>query len=340
MIRKKINSKDAPDIEQVCKNCDTKFIGRFCPNCSQSVKEFEQPISFMIVDFVGNMFAFDTRFWTTFKAVLYKPGTMTNEFVKGHRARYMPPFRFYIFMSFVFFFLLNYSINKNFNAENFKNFEDNNTTVVDSIKKIKVDSIIRSQLSLELGKETADSITNKTLEYIYKNKITNSLSSANIDLNDNIGIGNDTFNELKKFQSDLEAHPDFYISKALSYISWALFLFMPFFAFLLWMFFRKSYRYYVVHLIFAINQHAFLFIVLSVIIMINLILPSSISSYSSILLLSLPIYHFVGSKRLYKKSNYATIIRLLCAGLIYAFILLISFSILITISTFGIEKFL
>ncbi|MGB5989635.1 MAG: DUF3667 domain-containing protein [Marinifilaceae bacterium] len=308
-----------------CKNCNTEFIGKFCPNCSQSVKEFEQPIGFMIVDFVGNMFAFDTRFWKTFKAVLYQPGHMANSFVEGHRVRYMPPFRFYIFISFIFFFLLNYNISNNFQDQMSK--ENGNISITDSLKRMEADSIIRAELVNKFGKKKTDSIVAKIQkEFIYKEK------SEFIDVNieNNISDDDDLKGiKFKKLYKDAKAHPEYYISKVLTYISWSLFLLMPFFAFLLWVFFRKSYRFYIIHLIFAINQHAFLFIILSLITTISIIFPAFISVKSPYLLLLLPIYHYIGGKQLYKQTVKTTILRLITIGLIYWFIVLIGIAIMI-----------
>lgn len=88
-----------------CKNCEHTFEGKFCPNCGQSVFEYQRPFRFLLADFTGNLFAFDTRFWKSLKALTIKPGRLTKDFIQGKRARYMPPFRFYIFVSFLFFFV-------------------------------------------------------------------------------------------------------------------------------------------------------------------------------------------------------------------------------------------
>jgi hypothetical protein len=105
--------KDHPNPTVVCKNCGRKFTGKFCPDCGQSIKEFEKPFSFLIIDLTGNIFAFDTRFRKTFINVLARPGHLTFDYLKGHRARYMPPFRFYVFISFIFFVLLSVAVKKN-----------------------------------------------------------------------------------------------------------------------------------------------------------------------------------------------------------------------------------
>ncbi len=91
----------------ICKNCDTQFEGHFCPNCGQSVKDLDRPISVLVFDIMANMWAFDTRLFKTIKSLLFRPGEMADDYSAGKRARYMPPFRLYIFISFIFFLLLN-----------------------------------------------------------------------------------------------------------------------------------------------------------------------------------------------------------------------------------------
>ena len=108
----KIPEEATNPIEE-CKNCGRQFQGKFCPDCGQSIKEFERPFSFLIVDLAGNIFAFDTRFWKTLINILIRPGYLTYDYLSGHRARYMPPFRFYIFISFMFFVLLGFTVRKN-----------------------------------------------------------------------------------------------------------------------------------------------------------------------------------------------------------------------------------
>lgn len=333
------------DKDYVCKNCGTKFYGQFCPHCSQSIKEFEQPIGFMVVDFVGNMFAFDTRFWKTFKAVLYKPGHMANSFVEGHRVRYMPPFRFYIFISFIFFLLLNISVNSSFKDQDFFNISNNNTSLNDSvfiskanalfkenIEKNNVDSIVKAQLSQEIGDAKADSIIKSIKHKLIDNQIKNNLD--NITNNSKIDLSEDkdesiAKDKIRRIYDDFKAHPDYFTTKALKYISWSLFFFMPFFAFLMWLFFRKSHRYYVIHLIFAINQHAFLFIIFSILIVTKTYLPDLIGNQSPYLLLTLPVYHIIGAKQLYKQKTVKTIFKLIASGFLYWFTLIVGITLLV-----------
>ncbi len=101
-IRKEHFNKEFGNV--ICKNCDNLFSGNFCPNCGQSIKEFRLPISFLVIDLVGNMIAFDTRFWKTLKEILFQPGKMTNDYLQGKRIRVYASFSLlYIYKFRVFF---------------------------------------------------------------------------------------------------------------------------------------------------------------------------------------------------------------------------------------------
>ncbi|HEX4618103.1 MAG TPA: DUF3667 domain-containing protein [Steroidobacteraceae bacterium] len=48
----------------------------------------------------------DSRLWATLRALLFKPGFLTREFLDGRRARYLPPVRLYLVLSVIFFLAL------------------------------------------------------------------------------------------------------------------------------------------------------------------------------------------------------------------------------------------
>jgi hypothetical protein len=117
----------------ICKNCQASFKGNYCSECGQSKREFDRPLKLLIVDFVGNIFAFDTRVWRSLNHVLLHPGKMEQQYIQGKRVRYMPPFRMYVFMSFLFFLMLSFMTNRTVQ----KNMLLNNQT-----NEIKIDDVI------------------------------------------------------------------------------------------------------------------------------------------------------------------------------------------------------
>ena len=44
-----INNSNDGDVH-VCQNCDTKFVGNFCPNCGQSKVDIHRPFSVLLID--------------------------------------------------------------------------------------------------------------------------------------------------------------------------------------------------------------------------------------------------------------------------------------------------
>ncbi|NQU87942.1 MAG: DUF3667 domain-containing protein, partial [Mariniphaga sp.] len=76
--------KEEPEaLEIKCGNCQTDYKGHYCPECGQPAKEFDRPFSFVFYDFLGNITAFDSRFYKTFLFLIIKPGFLTKEFFDG-----------------------------------------------------------------------------------------------------------------------------------------------------------------------------------------------------------------------------------------------------------------
>ncbi|WP_075590893.1 DUF3667 domain-containing protein [Labilibacter marinus] len=305
-----------------CKNCSTEFIGNFCPNCGQNIREYNQPFGMLIYDLAGNMFAFDTRLWKTLKAVLFLPGKMAHEFILGHRVRYMPPFRFYVFVSFIFFMMLNYTTFKNYDGSKI-NLGKNGISIHDSVKE-------------EVGEVIDSVIVNNTMsedERKELKKIKQSIDKGEIGPG---GEFKDVYNEIistpdekldskdEKKLKDILKHPEYYFPQFIKYLSWFLFLLMPLYGAFLWLFFHKKYKYYLGHLIFAINQHSFLFVIFILMMGIKLIFPNKESSIENYLFFLIPIYSIIGARKLYQRKWSNIIFKLVAIFFMYSFLLLIA----------------
>lgn len=100
----------------VCPNCEQilKPEENFCHNCGQENHDLKIPLGHLIYEFIESIFHFDIKVWETLKTFFSKPGKISKDFNEGKRARYVPPARLYVFISVIFFFLLNYSFDKSF----------------------------------------------------------------------------------------------------------------------------------------------------------------------------------------------------------------------------------
>jgi hypothetical protein len=91
-----------------CKNCDAELLGRFCVNCSQAANVHVPTTMELVHELLEGITHSDSRLWRTLTTLWFKPGKLTEEFVAGRRASYLPPFRLYLILSIVFFLLTSF----------------------------------------------------------------------------------------------------------------------------------------------------------------------------------------------------------------------------------------
>jgi hypothetical protein len=88
-----------------CENCGTELKGPFCHACGQHDFEFHRSFGHVFLEALENFFHFDAKFFRNIVTLLFRPGVLTADFNAGKRASQMPPFRLYVFVSLLFFFL-------------------------------------------------------------------------------------------------------------------------------------------------------------------------------------------------------------------------------------------
>ncbi|MBK3518340.1 DUF3667 domain-containing protein [Carboxylicivirga marina] len=316
-----------------CKNCDHRFSGKYCSNCGQSVKELERPIRFMIADFMGTIITFDTRLAKTLVTILFKPGYLTIDFLAGRRARYMPPFRFYLFISFVMFLLMSIVTNKS--------IHDNYEPTKEEAKNIK-----------NVVSATVDSVQNSNDSiYVATRKVIKAeLDSAEIDSSDIVSVDeiiSNFENAVEKIENDdskygktikmIQDYPELYINKLYQFTSWSLFLFMPIFAFLLWISFYRSKKLFIGHLIFSLNIHSFIFTISAIVLAVNIIFKNQSVARIGYLYFLVPLYQVVGAKRIYKRKWFNSFVKMTLIWMMYGFVWLLGLIIIATLSFVGLN---
>ncbi|MEM8487312.1 MAG: DUF3667 domain-containing protein, partial [Bacteroidota bacterium] len=89
---------------QQCANCDAPVTGPFCQTCGQRHDSHLHPFRQLVSDALSTVLNLDGRFYQTFR-LMFKPGRLTEAYLDGQRARYVPPFRLYLSFSIVYFAL-------------------------------------------------------------------------------------------------------------------------------------------------------------------------------------------------------------------------------------------
>jgi hypothetical protein len=262
--------------DKTCLNCNYVVENRFCPNCGQENTDTRKTFHHLFIHFFEDLTHYENAFWKTIKNLLLKPASLTKEYLSGKRLSYLAPVRLYIFISFVTFFLIQV-------------FPDGERSAADDL--IDMDQTYTVKVPDANGK-LRDSVVSKK-----KLKISEVLATAekkqmklsNEEQNKGfLNFGYDNIRELDSLQkygpadeklSDWEY--DFvkktlvikakYSSKELwerfgeeawHNIPKALFLYMPLFALVLWLFHGKRRWYYFDHGIFTLHYFSFLLLMI------------------------------------------------------------------------------
>jgi len=73
-----------------------------------SAIDYRRSLQHVLVDLLDEFLSWDSKFFKTITWLVVQPWKLTNEFLAGHRMRYVRPLRLYLLASILFFFAVNY----------------------------------------------------------------------------------------------------------------------------------------------------------------------------------------------------------------------------------------
>ncbi|HEX2165604.1 MAG TPA: DUF3667 domain-containing protein [Longimicrobiales bacterium] len=94
--------------DEPCLNCGDATPGRYCPSCGQRKAEVLVSVRALVADVLEDQLVLNRALPRTLGALLFHPGLLTEEYVRGRIVRYIAPFRLYLVSSVVFFLLLSF----------------------------------------------------------------------------------------------------------------------------------------------------------------------------------------------------------------------------------------
>jgi len=273
-------SKNKIRYDKTCLNCRYVVENRFCPNCGQENTDTRKTFHHLFIHFFEDLTHYENAFWKTIRNLLFKPATLTKEYLSGKRLSYLAPVRLYIFISFVTFFLITLfppSSPDFMNVDSKKVIEKN-----DIRKEEKLDKEITSE---SLSEKNLDSIQ-KTINYskVKEEKANNFFnfgikSVRELDSIQKFGKQGDKFNSfeywfLKKWLAVKEENTNEEIIQKFSdsftnNLPKLLFMYMPVFALILWLFHNKKKRLYFDNGIFTLHYFSFLLLLILLLFFIN-----------------------------------------------------------------------
>jgi hypothetical protein len=87
-----------------CANCEAPLAGQYCAVCGQRSRTRMITLWQLLREVSEVLTTLDSRLWRTLTTLLFRPGRLTADYLKGRRARYAPPLRLFLGASIVFFF--------------------------------------------------------------------------------------------------------------------------------------------------------------------------------------------------------------------------------------------
>lgn len=264
-----------------CLNCGTELKGPFCYFCGQPDRNFMRFFPVLLRDLMEDLFDLDSRFMRTMKPLLFKPGRLTRDYMEGRRFRYAPPMRLYIFSSIVFFLLAALVSSDSITIQG---TPDGDVTVNVADAPASKQKEIQEALD-QLPPDVRKKIDEDKLVIAGENKGDIGFKSSDIQFNDkpwdretnpvdirwlpdwlNDRINDEIENSPHKAEQ-INANPNLIVDKVFDILPATMFVLLPVVAliFKFWYLFAK--RYYIEHLIFALHNHAFLFVSLTLILL-------------------------------------------------------------------------
>lgn len=76
--------------------------GPFCHACGQRDLPLDLPAREILRGALGDVFAWDGRFWLSVRLLIRRPGFLACEWAEGRRAQYVPPLRLFVIVSLLF----------------------------------------------------------------------------------------------------------------------------------------------------------------------------------------------------------------------------------------------
>lgn len=303
-----------------CPNCETEYAAgnaSFCHHCGQARRDIRSPLRFWIQSFFESVFNYDSRLWRTLRTLFTKPGRISADFNEGRRVRYVEPFRLYLVISVVFFLIQGSLSDNEEEPEELSRISQSSDTTRLHINMLttsfptsagemaRVRDFNETQMdSFLLAKDISPNIATRMLMKGTSRLMTGAVS-------------------IREFKQSFMTN-----------VSRTMFILVPFFAFLIWLFFKNSAPYYISHLVFALHFHSAVFLIFICWYLPMLLLGNY--AFEGIPMLLCVAYLFISLRTTYRENRVVTGIKMFSAGGVYLFMVLLGVSIaaLVSIASF------
>jgi hypothetical protein len=316
-----------------CPNCDAPVTGQYCSNCGQIQKDIRRFFLALVNEALDDIFSLNSRTSKTLVALIFRPGFLTKQYLIGKRVSYVQPLRLYFVTSIAFFLLLSI-INIVSPAPGLIINSDNGAVQQQTTKTGNANQAPAQALET-VPTETKESTENQQQSDNIEgalDEIDKSFDEDEIDVN--VGILSAEHNEqlkqlfraqFKKVKQLLnEGQTNELISVFLETAPPIIFCLLPLFALLLKLHYLFRGLYYTEHLIFAVHNHSFIFLMLLINSITDFLLGGNTGiaeNVSLVISIWIPVYLWLSLKRVYDQGKFFTTLKFITLLISYGVLL-------------------
>lgn len=289
---------------KTCQNCNSFVERDYCPRCGQQNTDSRHSFHHLFTHFISDFLHYDNSFWRTARSLFFSPGKLSLEYMKGKRKSYANPFSLYIFVSFITFFIP--SVLPKYTEPEGMKVQANIESIIKNDSINQTTNETKKIPKVKLSDDEADEVMNDIMEgFSGVGAKKDSVKKDGFVLK----AGKKVLTEVGDDENDRK-----FLEFFLNNLSKVLFVYMPLFAFTLWLAHNKKKHYYFDSGVFTL--HFFSVLLLSItfcIILTNIAtwlrLEGLIAFFWILLAIYITFYFFRGNRVFYGESRFVSNIK-------------------------------
>jgi hypothetical protein len=339
-----------------CENCGAPLQGHWCAKCGQPAIDYRRSFRHVIADLLDEFLNWDSKFFRTIALLLVRPWKLTNDFLAGHRVRYVHPLRLYLLASILFFFAVNYGA-RGIRFDPGKLEPKDRAELETELKNADLPPTAREKLEALLRESSppmkapsppATALSPSPAPSATANVPSPSPEpSANEQKYGKIGerpfVVFDGAKSTTPFERWIEARAKekmgehgtkmgLFIATLLSNLPYMMLCCIPLFAFVLKILYIRRHIFYIDHLIYALHIHTFAYTGVMLIVLatigLNRVVPGLIAGWTIALLwIAFVTQIFLSIRKVYRQGWFFSIFKFFFGGFVYLMVLVFALAV-------------
>jgi hypothetical protein len=324
-----------------CANCGAQLHGHWCAQCGQPAIDYRRSFRYVIVDLLDEFLNWDSKFFRTIALLLVRPWKLTNDFLAGHRVRYVHPLRLYLLASILFFFAVNYWT-KTIHLQPDKLTPETRAEIEAALDKrnLAPEQRANAERALNMANmppEVAAIMAAKSKDTTQEEEAATQATPTPKETTTPIIDFSPSKNPSTRFEKWVEAHAkekigehgtnlELFVKTLISNLPYMMLCCIPLFAVVLKILYVRRKIFYIDHLIYALHIHSFAYLATILIILVTIGLNRVASSASAgpIIALLWTIFAtqiFLSIRRVYQQRWFMSIFKFFFGGFVYLIVL-------------------